>query len=510
MRMGTIESFVSRDVRRSPTPFEILGRIQEHFVGRVLTLAAAATLCAILSVALLPLATRYLETSDYGTYGLLISVVALMSAATDGGTSLLIPAHYGPASASEKARLFATLAVFAGISASAAGLSLIALWYWLDGAFLGPSIPLAAIILAAILIPLRTITNLCVTIFSVTGRGPAIAAQIAIQSLVVFSSTLVSLFGFRMGGTSLFVGAVCGQFAALCVGLLALGRHHAFSVPSRDWLWHAASTAPTTAASGLVDGARGFGENALLAGATGLHAVGILVHARLYHGLLVALSNAVGHNIWSKSLEEARNTNSSFEMTRCAWSPVQIIITCIGIIFAFFGEEIVDTISNGKFTSAAAYIPALFVIALVQTAEQPASAIVCVSGRAAAATWARTVMTLASIIVLGPTILFFGIKGVLTICLIETVAYRLYLRILASRGRAVPFHDHIVVFGSSAIIAGLAYVHWAVPPLVIQLLLMSGSIAALIFIGRRSISEMIFAAHQIVLGRPTTKLLGQA
>ena len=138
----------------------------------------------------------------------------------------------------------------------------------------------------------------------------------AVQSLVAFFSTLISLLEFRMGGTSLLVGALCGQFAALCVGLIALGRHHIFSFPSRDWLWLVAISAPTTAASGLMDGARGFGENALLASTTGLHAIGILIHARLYHGLLLALGDTVGHNLWSKSLEEARNPNSNFEITQ--------------------------------------------------------------------------------------------------------------------------------------------------------------------------------------------------
>ena len=95
----------------------------------------------------------------------------------------------------------------------------------------------------------------------------------------------------------------------------------------------------------------------------------------------------------------------------------------------FLETEIVDIISNGKFVEAAAYIPAFFVIALVQITEQPSNAIVYASGIAASATWARTVMTLGSLIVLCPTIVWFGIKGVLAIVIIETVAYRLYLRI---------------------------------------------------------------------------------
>ena len=128
-------------------------------MGRVMTLAAATAFAATLSLVLLPLTTRQLELSDYGTYGLLMSIVALVGAATDGGASLLVPAHYGLASASERARLFSSLAVFTGIGASIAGLFLIILWAWQHGTFSGQAIPLAAIALSAVLMPMRAITN---------------------------------------------------------------------------------------------------------------------------------------------------------------------------------------------------------------------------------------------------------------------------------------------------------------------------------------------------------------
>ena len=249
---------VRKDATRRSAPYELIERIRRHFVGRVMTLAAATAFAATLSLVLLPLTTRQLELSDYGTYGLLVSIVALVGAATDGGASLLVPAHYGLASASERARLFSSLAIFTGIGASIAGLLLFILWAWQHGTFSGQVIPLAAIALSAALMPMRAITNISILIFSVTGRGPAIAAQMAVQSLVAFLSTLISLLEFRMGGTSLLVGALCGQFAALCVGLIALGHHHIFSFPSRDWLWLVASSAPTTAASGLMDGGAWF------------------------------------------------------------------------------------------------------------------------------------------------------------------------------------------------------------------------------------------------------------
>jgi O-antigen/teichoic acid export membrane protein len=487
---------------KHPLPYEILGRIRAHFVGRVATLAAATAFNAILSVALLPLATRHLEASDYGIYGLAISIVILVSAAADGGAGLLVPAYYGPASESERARLFVSVAIFAGIAASVAGLLMIIPWLYHHGPFSDQGVPRAVIVLSVALMPIRAITNISVMIFSVTGRGLAIAAQLAIQSLVTFLSTVAALFELEMGGTSLFIGAFFGQFAALAVGLIALGRHHVLSLPSRDWFRRAATNSPTTAASGIVDGTRAFGENALLTSAISLYAVGILGHARLYHGLLMALSNAVGHNLWAKSLEEARNPHCSFEITRSAWTPVQIAVTCIGIIFAFVGREIVDVIGNGKFTEAASYIPALFVIALIQTTEQPANAIVCALGRAASATWTRIILAVGSFIALYPAIVLFGIKGVIAICIIEAVVYRVYLRMLASRERKVPFQDHVAVFGSFAIFAEIVYVHWVVPPLTLQLALMTAGLAMLLVIGRRSISEMISAGRQIVLGQP--------
>jgi hypothetical protein len=129
-RVPEIKMFSTMGAMRCPVTHQILGRIRRHFVGRVVTLAAATAFNAALSVALLPLATRHLGASDYGIYALVMSIVALVSAAADGGAGLLVPAHYGPASSSERSRLFVSLAIFAGVAASAAGLLIIIPWLW--------------------------------------------------------------------------------------------------------------------------------------------------------------------------------------------------------------------------------------------------------------------------------------------------------------------------------------------------------------------------------------------
>src|SRR5262245_26328991 len=86
-------------------------------------------------------------------------------------------------------------------------------------------------------------------------------------------------------------------------------------------------------------------------------------------------------------------------------------------------------------------------------------------------------------------------RGVIAVCIIEAVVYRLYLRLLASRERKVPFQDHVAVFGYFAISAEIVYVHWTMPALALQLVLTAASLAMLFVIGRRSVGEMISAGR---------------
>jgi O-antigen/teichoic acid export membrane protein len=476
----------------------LLLSIQRRFLGRVATLAIAIALSAGLSLALLQLTTRVLHAADYGAYALLMALVGLVSAAMDGGAALLVPMHYRTASASERGRIFVSVAGLGAAGAVAGGLLLCSLWILQNGALSDHSIPVITIALAAALMPMRVVTNNAVMVLSATGRSSAIAAQMICQACVVFVGTLGALFGFGMAGESLLIGATCGQFVAMCACLLVLGFHGELSLPSGRWFRHAMTSAPTTGAAGFIEGSRGLGEGAMLSALSGLHATGILSHARLYFNLLMTLTSAVSHNIWARTLEDARNPHSDFETTRSAWTPVQIIISCTAIVFVFLGKNIVDVVSNGKLTEAASYVPLLFIMALIQVTEQPTMAIVSTSDRASSATWFRTLLMLIFFIILYPTIALFGINAIVVVCIIEAVAYRIFMRIVASRIRLVPFQDEVAVFGGFAVISALAYQHLVTPPLGIQLTLIVVGIAMVIVVGRRSVGEMISATRQIL------------
>lgn len=465
-------------------------RIRTHFLGRVATLALATAWFAALSVALLPLATRVLHASDYGAYALLMSVVAFVGTAMDGGASLIVPASYKSLNSQGRGRLITSVVVVACIGASLTVIVLGIAWAWYQRKYPSLDIMLPMILVAAAIIPSRVTTNILITAFSVTGRSNAIAAQMIAQATAIFVASLVALFVFSMGGISLFIGALCGQLAALSVCLIVLWRYREFSFPSSYWMRRSVRAASTSGALGIVTGARGVAEASMIVNELGLRAAGNYSHARLYYNLLTALSNAISHNIRSKSLDEAFDLHSNFSATLRTWPPVQIAFTFAGVVFVFFGEEIVGAISYGKLVEAAAYVPAFFIIALIQTTEQPAEAAVYASGRASSATRFRTVAMLGSLIFLFPIVFAFGIPGVLMLGIVEQLAYRIYLRRVAGDDRVLPFGDGVAIVGCLTIVAAKLYVFFAAPQIEVELFLLMLAIPIVALVGGRSIKDM--------------------
>src|SRR4029077_16868886 len=134
---------------------------------------------------------------------------------------------------------------------------------------------------------------------------------------------------------------------------------------------------------------------------------------------------------------------------------------CAGVVFVFLGRDLVYWISNGKLTEAADYITIFFMIALIQNSEQPALAVVSALGRGASAAWFRSLLVAATLVVLYPATVFYGIKGLLVAAVVESCALRLYLRRLACRDRRIPFQDQIGAFGCLVIAMATIYQHIA-------------------------------------------------
>lgn len=462
-----------------------------HFIGRVATLGIATFLSAVLSIALLPIATKSLHASDYGTYALLTSIIILVSSAMDGGSTLFLPAVYHHGSPRERARMFVTSAVIAACGGSVICITALAVEQYFHTPLFDSLVPLDAMLIAALTVPIRSVAAITTVIFSITNRGYAIAIQTLVQAVSVFIFTIMGLFWLSLSGTALLFGAVCGQLAALVIGLLILNKHsELLAAPSRRFARRALRHALTSSTSGFVGGAHNFAENSLLAAAKGLQAPGFMSHARLYYNFTLAVIGTVGHNVRAASLEEARNLTSHFEATRKAWTPVHIALTCAGLFFALFGGEVVDLISNGKLTGAAPYIPYFMIIALIQNADQASTATIYAFGKAHVAARVQIALAVVGLLALFPLIHVFGMAGIVIAIIAESILYRLQVARVAHRLRSVPFHDATAYFGCALIAMTAALADLTTPSLQARATCMIAGLILVGLVGRRSIAEI--------------------
>ncbi|MBK5957175.1 hypothetical protein CCR97_02995 [Rhodoplanes elegans] len=431
--------------------------LRGRFAGRVLLFLGANALQAVLAVAILPLTTLKLTAADFGYFALLMSVTAFANALSDGGGALALPAHYGISPGDERRRMIASFFVVSMVLSSMLAVAFLLSWPALAPVVLGqargPDTRVTEMLAAAI-IPLRSLGSLATTVFSVSGRGNAIAAQIAAQAVGTFAGTLTCLVGLDLGPTALFAGAVIGQLASLAVAALALGAQP-WTRPSARWLAVVGRHAPTAVFTGVTDGLRGVGENAVIAGNVGVASVGFYSHARLYYGLQMNATNAFAHNLWSVSLAEARDADSRFRRTGQVWTLVHILLSLFGIGFACFGTEFVALLTNGRLTPAAPLVPWLAVLLLIQVSGRAQNALVFAEGAGAAASRVRAGLSLLALatlpVVVGKVLgygLSLGIAGVIAVLIAEAVVFRLYLRWkCAAFGRRLEFQDRWVVAG---------------------------------------------------------------
>jgi hypothetical protein len=376
---------------------KLFSAIRRRVVGRIFAIGGMSALQALLSVAILPFATKVLSASDYGLYGLMLSIAGFATMFADSGGSLALPAHYGQASELDRREMLAT---FFSVSLSIGiliGITFI-LWFGTLADFVvgdATATPYGIICITAVLIPLRSLSSLTTTVFSVSGRGIAIAMQIGAQAVVTFTAVLLGLFVFHLSGLSLFLGALLGQTAYVGVGF-ALLRKQIWAHPRKRWLHVAKANAPTAAITGLIDGGRGMVENIAISGIGGSTVVGLVNHARLYNSFTSTGIKSVSLNIWSISLIEARANPRSMPLTHEAWSFIATLVGLFGILFTGICSELISAITNGVFVKSAP-LSCLFLYCLIlQILGRSDIAVIFQSGGAAALARVRSVIVVVS------------------------------------------------------------------------------------------------------------------
>ena len=445
----------------------------------VMALAAVSALQAIFSIALLPIATLVLAAEDFGTYALLMSLVALAVGLADGGGALALPAHFGLAQDQDRGRMIASFAALSGLIGVVLALVLVALWPFKEAiaSHFGITVSTSILLACAALVPLRALSATATVVFSVSGRGMLIATQLVVQAFGAFITTVMALLLLDLGLLSLFLGPLVGQSLGLLIVGIAL-RGDLAHAPSRRWCAIALAHAPTAAMASLVDGARGLAENALIASASGLQEVGYYAHARLYYSLGITASNSVAHNLWSISLGEARDADHRFLRTGRIWEGVHLGVFLAGSATVALGDEVIALLTNNVLTPAAAYLPWLFVLLLINLSGRAAQATLFAVDLGATVTRVRTGIAVFTLILLPLVItdtggigLSLGIAGLIGASIVEVSVYRMYLRRRAVAFGNLPFQDLWVLVGVVGI-GGAVLLDTALTPTLTQECLM--------------------------------------
>lgn len=408
---------------------------------------------AALSVALLPLATRVLGPDDFGTYGFVLAVVMFASGFADAGVGILLAEHYPVSTTLERRRILTTVAVVSVLVSGGLALIIYAAWPPFSSLLAAGQIaPEVALMLACVSMPFRTFSSVSTTVFILQGRSAAAAYALLSQGGASFSITLISLFAFDAGMTSLFAGNAAGAIVGASVALIAL-RRDLFVWPAARWARALIQVAPSAAASGLMESARPLVETQSILRGEGSAGVGIFNHARLYHGFLMQVVNSVGYALWPLALQEGRNRDDNFKRVGRVWDGVYFSLTVVGVTFALFAHEMIDALTNGKFVEASLWAPILVAYLLIQNSGKAATAILYASMKGALVARLRAATAfcaLLSILGLGSS---GGMAEVIGIAFLEMIVFRLLLQNAARRIRTPPFQDWWVVLGATMIVS---------------------------------------------------------
>ncbi len=428
-----------------------------HFSRQVSTNLAANISQCILGLALIPLATRILGPEDYGVYGMAIVIEGLMVALCETGAAYVLYAQYADLSEKDQRVLLSSMVSMSLVISVIAAFVLWSLWE-----IFSKIVPLLKtftgieVLLLCFAIPVRTVLGVTSPILIAQKRSNWIAAGVFLKAIVSFSAVLLALYLFSFGRSSLFLGNSFGTLAFTLLTLVVIGPS-LWALPDLKWIRRIVFVTPGAWFAALLDNLRNTVESSTIAYTAGSVMLGNYSHARLHYSLLMQGTNAMATVIWPYALREAKDDSSDFGKLRVAWNIVYIALSICGLIFVFFGGEIISLLTNGKFNFAADWVPFLIIYLLIQQAGKPATAVLFAQNKGNTYSGIRIFSTLFAIICLLMFVPYFGMVAVLSVLICEMFVMRIFVQLYARFVRAdVPFQDHWIVVGIFLIVG--AYV----------------------------------------------------
>jgi O-antigen/teichoic acid export membrane protein len=300
--------------------------------------------------------------------------------------------------------------------------------------------------------------NIAFALASTLGNAEKLARFIFISATVGPVVGLLALFYADMGRNALLAGAIAAATVD-ALGSVHFLRHSLGRGIVRRYVapyWKAAGTAFPAA---LAEQARATLERSLLAKFGSVALLGLVSHSWQYSNMVRMAAKAFSVTMWSISLNEARQEKLLFRRTTIGWHPLFVLVSVIGMGFAYFGRDLIGLLTHGKFADAYFFVCLWMVLILVESSGRPAVAVLYASGRVYAN---QTLLLMSAIVAMLCAVWWgnqFGVWGVVAAIFMQQVTYRIGVSWLTRAVREWPF-DTFVLIGASSIFVALATVNY--------------------------------------------------
>jgi O-antigen/teichoic acid export membrane protein len=289
---------------------------------------------------------------------------------------------------------------------------------------------------------------------------------------------------------ALFVGHGAGGVVALVGSLAALSR---FFKAKIDWalVKEAAHLGGWTTVSSLAQQARQTVERAALSRFTGLHDLGLYVHAQQYQTLALLGCQPAQSAVIPVLLDEAKEREPRFTRTARASNVLFLGVSIFGVAVALFGREVIGLLTHDKFNDATPYAALLIAVVLIQISGRPQLAHLLANGRARYTSLCNIFAAAASILTLVVLVGRLGLLAAISASAIQFLIFRVASGLDPHARARLPFQDGWAVTGIAAIMAAVAITESFDPGLLIRALFFVCFLVIVVVFGRSTVMDVL-------------------
>jgi O-antigen/teichoic acid export membrane protein len=407
------------------------------------------------------------------------------------GSTYVVSQRFRGASADERCRLITTMTALILASSSFFAVVFVTGFILLQGAWgLTDGLTLTMIVLVAVE-SIGSSVHLLNRQTSRLGSAPGYYSVVTVlKSVTGACVTLGALFLFDVKGMALFIGHAAGGVVVLLGSLAALSR---FFKARIDWelVREAVRLGGWTTASSLAQQARQTVERAALSRFTGLHDLGLYVHAQQYQTLVLLGCQPAQSAVIPVLLDEAKEREPRFARTARSSNVLFLGVTVFGVAAALFGREVIGLLTHDKFNAATPYAAMLVAIVLIQISGRPQLAYLLAHGRGRYISLCNIFAAAASMLTLVALVGHFGLVAAISASAVQFLIYRVASGLDPYATVRLPFQDGGAVAGFVAIVGAVAISEFFDPGWLVRALLFVGFLAVVFVVGRSTVMDIL-------------------